>query len=97
MEPDEIALANRDPARVFGEPYDTGGVTIIPVARVGRGRSMRPLGVYAVRGDRVTWHPAVDQNRVALIGVLTGFVAAALGTAAVLRRPPWPDLRREIR
>ena len=57
---------------------------------------MRPLGVYAVRDDQVTWHAAVDHERIALIGVATGFFAAVLGTIAVIRRPPWPDLHHEI-
>ena len=36
--------------------------------------------------------PAVDANRVALIGVLTGLLAAVIGTLAVLRQPPWPRM-----
>ncbi|OCW87212.1 hypothetical protein GR168_12875 [Gordonia sp. JH63] len=35
--------------------------------------------------------PAPD-TVVALIGVITGLVAAALGSAAVLRQPPWPRM-----
>lgn len=50
-----------------------------------------------MRDDQVTWHAAVDHERIALIGVATGFFAAVLGTIAVIRRPPWPDLRHEIR
>jgi len=89
---------NHDLTRVFGTPYEAGEVTIIPVARISRaGDGIQALGVYAVRGSEVAWHPAVNGNRIALIGVLTGFVAALLGTVAVIRRPPWPDLRREIR
>ena len=97
MDPHALEPTNHDPSRIFGEPYETGGVTIIPVARTGRNHEMRPLGVYAVRGDQVTWHAAVDHERIALIGVATGFFAAVLGTIAVIRRPPWPDLRHEIR
>lgn len=70
--------------RVFGEPIERGGVTVIPVARVqggggggdkqveqrgqgaGFGLSARPAGVYVIRGDRVSWQPAVDINRIAL-------------------------------
>jgi len=36
--------------------------------------------------------PAVDTNRVALIGVLTGLLAAVIGSLAVLRQPPWPRI-----
>ncbi|WP_245677580.1 hypothetical protein [Nocardia acidivorans] len=71
------------------------GATIITVTGVGgwlRPRP-RPLGVFVVHGGEVRWEPVEDDGRIALIGVLTGFVAAALATAAVFKRPPWPDLR----
>lgn len=78
--------------RVYGEPYRTAdGVTVIPVAKV-RGSAATPLGVFVVHGDKASWVPAVDANRIALIGVLTGLLAAVIGSLAVLRRPPWPDL-----
>lgn len=74
---------DRATRRVYGEPYETAdGVTVIPVAR--------PLGVFVINEGKATWVPAVDGNRVALIGVLTGLLAAVIGTLAVLRQPPWP-------
>jgi uncharacterized spore protein YtfJ len=51
-----------------------------------------PLGVFVVQGDDTYWVPAVDINRVALIGVLTGLLAAVIGSLAVLRQPPWPRI-----
>ena len=36
--------------------------------------------------------PAVDGNLVALIGVVTGLLAAVIGSLAVLRQPPWPRI-----
>jgi hypothetical protein len=33
--------------------------------------------------------PAFDANRIALIGVLTGLLAAVIGSLAVFRQPPW--------
>lgn len=70
---------------LFGEPYETqDGTTVIPVSR--------PVGVFAIREGEVKWEPAVDATRVALLAVTTGLVAATLGTLAVLRRPPWPDV-----
>ena len=70
---------------VFGEPYVTpDGVTVIPVEG--------PVGVFVVRGDETQWVPAVDGNRIALIGVLTGLLAAVIGSLAVLRQPPWPRI-----
>lgn len=54
------------------------------------------IGVYAIRDGKAMWSPAVDGDRIALIGVTTGFVAALLSTLAVLRRPPWPALTGTI-
>ncbi|MFA1549378.1 hypothetical protein [Actinomadura chokoriensis] len=81
--------------RVFGEPYDRpDGATVIPVARVIGGRHPRatPLGVFVVHNGKASWTPAVDGSRMALLGGLIGLVSAGLATAAVLRRPPWPDI-----
>jgi uncharacterized spore protein YtfJ len=100
--------------RVYGEPYQTAdGATVIPVARIrgGRGRhrpddpagagsgfTAAPVGVFVVRGDRASWVPAVDVNRIALLGVITGLLSAVIASLAMLRRPPWPDivLRRRV-
>jgi uncharacterized spore protein YtfJ len=72
--------------RVFGEPFQKNGVTLIPAANVvgggggGQGESpegdgvsrgfgtgfgvvARPAGAYVIRGDDVTWQPALDVNR----------------------------------
>src|SRR5271156_1306953 len=43
-------------------------------------------------GGTARWVPAIDSNRIALIGIITGLISATIGTLAVLRRPPWPDL-----
>ena len=45
-----------------------------------------------MRGGEASWVPAVDHNRIALIGVTTGLLAAVIGTLAVLRQPPWPRI-----
>jgi hypothetical protein len=71
--------------RTYGVPYQTDdGTTVIPVTK--------PVGVFVVHEGRVSWVAAVDANRVALIGVLTGLLAAVIGTLAVLRQPPWPRI-----
>jgi hypothetical protein len=68
---------------VYGEPYQAAdGTTVIPV--------VKPRGVFVVRAGEASWVPAVDHNRVALIGVITGLLAAVIGSLAVLRQPPWP-------
>lgn len=75
---------------VYGEPYHTpDGATVITVARARGGGA---VGVFVIRGDHAKWVPAIDHNRLALVGVITGLAAAVIGTLAVLRRPPWPDL-----
>ena len=76
---------DRNVRRVFGEPYVTpDGVTVIPVEG--------PVGMFVVRADGAQWVPAVDTNRAALIGVVTGLLAAVIGSLAVLRQPPWPRM-----
>ena len=82
-------------SRVFGEPYQKNGVTIIPVAAVrggwgggggqgenqetgwggGGGLTARPVGAFVIKGDEVTWRPAVDVDRMILVGQLVGAIA----------------------
>ena len=84
-------------SRVFGEPYETpDGITVIPVARVSDrfGSRAAPVGVFVIHDGKVTWQAAIDDTRIALLGELIGLAAAVLGTLAVVRRPPWPDLSR---
>lgn len=73
--------------RVFGEPFQKNGVTVIPAASVvggggggqgenpqdsgthrgsgtGFGLAARPAGAYVIRGDEVSWQPAIDANRI---------------------------------
>ena len=48
-------------------PYQTpDGTTVIPVTK--------PTGVFVIREGAASWVPAVDKNRIALIGVLTGLL-----------------------
>lgn len=71
--------------RGYPEPFETtDGATVIMVEK--------PRGVFVIRAGKASWVPAVDGNRVALIGVLTGLLAAVIGTLAVLRQPPWPQI-----
>lgn len=88
MKPSDILdqlAADPAAARSYGEPYQTpDGTTVIVVAK--------PLGVFAIRNGHASWMPAVDANRIALIGVVTGLVAAVIGSLAVLRQPPWPRI-----
>jgi uncharacterized spore protein YtfJ len=80
--------------RVFGEPYEKNGVTVIPVAKVqggagggggeapegkgggsGFGVAARPAGVFVIKGDEVSFRPAVDVNRVILGAQAVAIVA----------------------
>lgn len=72
-----------DTGGVYGKPYQIAdGATVIPV--------VKPTGIFVIRDGDASWVPAVDGNRVALIGVLTGLLAAVIASLAVLRQPPWP-------
>lgn len=80
---------------VYGDPIVTDSATLIPVTRQ-RSTTSSAVGVFVVRPDGTMWVPVVDADRIATIGVATGFVAATLGCLAVLRKPPWPDVRMSI-
>jgi len=83
-------------SHVYGEPYETpDGATVITVAKV-RGPRAKPIGVFVIKDGNVRWSPAVDGERVAMMGILVGLVSAALAGVAMVRRPPWPDLKGEI-
>jgi uncharacterized spore protein YtfJ len=78
--------------RVFGEPIETEGVTVIPAAKVGGGGGgggdnennggggfgfgARPVGAYVIKGDDVKWVPAVDVNRLLAMAFMLGIVLA---------------------
>jgi uncharacterized spore protein YtfJ len=108
MQVDEVLAQARDTLtvqRVFGDPIERNGVTVIPVANVmggggggsgdspeqgtgtGAGFGVRatPAGVYVIRGDEVSWQPAVDMGRVILVGQLVAIVAL-LALRSILKR-----------
>jgi uncharacterized spore protein YtfJ len=79
---DELLAGARDAItvkRVYGDPIETEGVTVIPAAKVGGGGGgggdsennggggfglgARPVGAYVIKGEDVKWVPAVDVNR----------------------------------
>jgi hypothetical protein len=103
--PEALEALATDPntSRVFGEPYQTvDGAMVIPVAKIrGKARTgdgearlrIRPVGVFVIKDGTPSWAPAVDLTRIKLLGVVIGLVATALSGAAMVRRPPWPDLR----
>jgi uncharacterized spore protein YtfJ len=76
--------------RVYGDPIERDGITIIPAADVmggggggsdsaengggGFGMWARPVGVYVLRDGQVTWEPALDVSRIAIMGMVTAIV-----------------------
>jgi uncharacterized spore protein YtfJ len=110
MEVEDVIAQARDSLtvkRVFGEPYEKNGMTVIPVARVqggagggggegpdGQGKgsgsgfamTARPVGAYVIRGDELTWRPALDINRIILGAQIVAIVALLTLRAAVKAR-----------
>ena len=82
--------ADLSTARVYSDPYETvDGTTIISVTRYRAiSGAAAPVGIFVVHNGQVSWEPAADVTRIALLGLATAVIA----TLAVLRRPPWPDL-----
>ncbi len=77
--------------RVYGDPIEREGLTIVPAADVrgggggggdaenngggGFGLTARPVGVFIVKGGDVAWEPALDVNRISMMGIVAGIVA----------------------
>lgn len=80
--------------RVYGDPVEQEGVTVIPAAVVGGGGGgggdseqnggagfglrAKPAGAYVIRGQEVTWVPAVDVSRIVLYSLVATLLAAVL-------------------
>ena len=108
MEVNDVSREARDTLsvkRVFGDPYEKNGVTVIPAARVqggagggggegpegqgkgsgsGFGLNARPVGAFLIKGDEVTWRPAVDLNKV-ILGAQFVAVVALLTIRAIVK------------
>jgi uncharacterized spore protein YtfJ len=101
---DEILGGARDAItvrRVYGEPIEQEGVTVVPAAAVrgggggggdsggngggGFGVAARPVGAYVIRDGEVVWRPAVDVNRL-VVGWQVVSVLGLLVAAVVGRR-----------
>jgi uncharacterized spore protein YtfJ len=85
--------------RVYGEPYQEDGVTIIPAANVmgggggggdtegngggGFGVRARTAGAWVIKNGQAEWRPALDLNRVILVGQLVAIVALLVARSVV--------------
>jgi uncharacterized spore protein YtfJ len=92
---DELLKGARDAItvkRVYGDPIEGEGITVVPAAVVrgggggggdaehngggGFGVQARPVGAWVIRDGDATWKPALDLNRLVLFTFLLGFVLA---------------------
>ena len=85
--------------RVFGEPVERDGITVIPAANVrgggggggdvqgngggGFGVSASPAGAYVIKNGTVRWEPALDLNRTIFMGQVVGIVALLVIRSAI--------------
>jgi uncharacterized spore protein YtfJ len=95
---DELLSGARDAItvkRVYADPVESDGVTIVPAAVVrgggggggddegngggGFGLHARPAGAWVIRGSDATWKPAVDWNRLAFFAFLLGLAFVLFG------------------
>jgi len=118
MKVEEVMEQARDTLgskRIFGEPYEKNGMTIIPAARVmggagggdaaetaadgqpelagkavgsgggvGYGMIGSPAGAFVIKGDKVSWLPAVDVNRL-MLGFQVMFIVFFLVMRSIAR------------
>ena len=92
---DEILEGARDAMtvkRVYGDPVEGEGVTIVPAAAVrgggggggdeennggaGFGLHARPVGAWVLRDGNAEWKPALDVSRILVLAFLLGIVFA---------------------
>ena len=87
--------------RVYGDPIEKDGLTLIPVASVagggggggdaeqngggGFGVAAKPIGAYVIRGGDVSFQPVVDVNRAILGGQIIA-IFLILALRAILKR-----------
>src|SRR5437868_11803852 len=105
MDLDEMIRGTQDSInvkRVYGEPVEEDGLTIIPAAKVmgggggggdaendaggGFGIRARPAGAYVIKDGKVRWEPALDLNRIILGGQIVAIFFLLVLRAALKRR-----------
>jgi uncharacterized spore protein YtfJ len=105
MNVDEMIRGTQDAMsakRIYGEPIERDGLTIIPAAKVsgggggggdaehngggGFGVRARPVGAYVIKDGEVRWEPALDLNRIILGGQIVAIFFLLVLRAALKRR-----------
>jgi uncharacterized spore protein YtfJ len=105
MNVDEMIRGTQDAMtvkRIYGEPIERDGLTIIPAAKVtgggggggdaennaggGFGVRARPAGAYVIKDGKVSWEPALDLNRIILGGQIVAIFFLLVLRAAFKRR-----------
>jgi uncharacterized spore protein YtfJ len=105
MNIDEMIRGTQDSMsvkRIYGEPIQSDGLTIIPAAKLsggggggsdaenngggGFGVRARPVGVYVIKDGDVRWEPALDLNRIILGGQIVAIFFLLALRAAFKRR-----------
>lgn len=86
--------------KVFGEPFEKNGITVIPAARVrggagggggdmgggGFGLNASPAGAFVINGERVHWEPAVDVNKAFMVGAIALLAFRSVAKTGLKRR-----------
>jgi uncharacterized spore protein YtfJ len=88
--------------RVYAEPVEREGVTVIPAASVGGGGGgggdnennggggfgirARPVGAYVITGEKVEWKPAIDVQRLMAGWQVVAGLAVLAGWSIARRR-----------
>lgn len=117
MQVQDILAGARDALsvkRVFGDPYERDGVTVIPAATfagggggggdnapeggsgAGFGLGAKPAGAYVIKDGVVSWHPALDINRI-VTATSAVLVALLFSTRSILRGRARAKAKRKAR
>jgi uncharacterized spore protein YtfJ len=80
--------------RIYGDPIEQDGMTVVPATAIfggtggggdtegngggGFGLIGRPVGAWVIKDGDVTWRPAFDLTRLAVIGALTLFAVVRM-------------------
>ena len=102
MNVDEMLQGARDAmavSRVYGEPIERNGVTLIPAADVrggggggsdaeqngggGFGVMAQPVGMWVIRGDDVRWEPSVDVTRITMRALVVAMIGLVVMRSVV--------------